>query len=111
MEELNNELDKIVRIIKESNEYKKCILIKKRMENNPDIVSLIDELKKIQKEYVKSNYDSTFKEKLDYIEKQLYCIPIYVMYNQELNKVNEKINYVRDCLNNYFYKLLNNKES
>ena len=34
-------------------------------------------------------------------------IPLYSIYNQKLNVINEKISYVNDELNDYFYKLLN----
>lgn len=111
MEELNNSLDIVVELIKNSDEYKKCISLREKMRKNSEIVELVEEIKKLQKEYIKSNYDSLIKEKLDYTEERLYRIPIYIIYNQELNKVNDKINYVRDRLNDYFYKLLNSKES
>lgn len=107
MEELNKALDDVIFTIKDSKEYKKCTQLRKQMNDNKEIVRLIDEIKKLQKEYVKSNYDSDIKKKLDYVEEELYRIPIYVIYNQELNKVNEKIDYVRDSLNDYFYNLLN----
>lgn len=109
MEELNRALDDVIFTIKESKEYQNCIQLKNKMQGNEDIVRLVDEVKKLQKEYVKSNYDSDIKKKLDYVIEELDSIPIYVIYNQELNKVNEMIDYVRDTLNEYFYKLLNER--
>ena len=41
------------------------------------------------------------------IEK-LNTIPIYVVYMQYLEKVNEMINIVKDELNDYFVDILNN---
>ena len=63
MEELNNQLDIVVNIIKSSDEYKKCIDLRNKMSSNEEIVKLVEEVKKLQKEYVKSNYDSNVKEK------------------------------------------------
>lgn len=107
MEELNNSIESIIESVKESNEYKKCISLREKMSENDELMKLIEEVKFLQKEYVKSNYDSKIKEKLDYAEEELYRIPIYVIYNQELNKVNFKINYIKDRLNDYFYNLFN----
>lgn len=107
MEELNNSIESIIDSVKESNEYKKCISLREKMSENDELMKLIEEVKSLQKEYVKSNYDSKIKEKLDYAEEELYRIPIYVIYNQELNKVNFKINYIKDRLNDYFYNLFN----
>ena len=44
---------------------------------------------------------------LDEVKNKLNEIPIYVIYNQNLEKVNEMINLVKDELNTYFDNLLN----
>ena len=58
MEELNKEIDDLISYIQNTVEYKKCIMYKEQMSNNSDINYLVNEIKKIQKLYVKSNYDS-----------------------------------------------------
>ena len=108
MEELNNSLDELIATIKDSSEYKKCISLKEKMKNSDDVVRLVSDVKRLQKEYVKSNYDSNIKDELDKSLKELNAIPIYSIYNQNLEKVNGMIDYVRDSLNDYFYKLFNN---
>ena len=109
MEKFNNALNDVINCIKDSKEYKMCISLKKEMEDNEEINSLIEEVKKYQKKYVKSNYDDSIKVKLDDLNNKLLNIPIYSVYNDNLKIVNEKIDYVRDTLNDYFYNLLNNK--
>ena len=38
---------------------------------------------------------------------ELFNIPIYKIYLDNLEVVNQKIDYVKDSLNDYFYKLFN----
>lgn len=110
MEELNKIIDELTDTIINSKEYKNVIELKKKMETNQELIVLINEVKTLQKKYVKSNYDEQLKEKLEIKEKELSSVPIYSIYNENLNKVNEMINLVKDELNNYFYKKLNPKD-
>lgn len=107
VKQLNKALDEVIQCIIESNDYKECIRLKNAMSKNNNIINLVSNIKTLQKEYVRSNYDDTLKKELDEVEKKLLDIPIYSSYIQHLEKVNEMINYVRDELNNYFYKVLN----
>lgn len=108
MEKLNKSLDEVVNTIKNSKEYKKCILLKEKMESNDEIKSLVKEIKFKQKKYIKSN-DSNILSELNELEERLNCVPIYHVYTENLEKVNEYIDYVKDELNDYFNKLLNKK--
>lgn len=99
-------LDEVVKCITDSKEYKKCIELKKKMSDNEEINSLIEKIKKLQKKYIRTN-DTSIKEELSDLEKKLESIPIYVVYMQNLSIVNEKIEFIKDELNNYFYKLFN----
>lgn len=107
MEELYKALDEVINSITESDEYKTCIELKDRMSKNINITDKIDKIKKLQKEYVKSNYDFNIKIKLDELNNELISIPIYKIYMDNLEIVNEKIDYLKDSLNDYFYKLFN----
>ena len=102
---MNKELDELVSYIKNTSSYKNCISIKKKMDKNEEICSLIEKIKSLQKKYVKSNYDDSIKEELDKLEFKLNSIPIYVEYNNNLEKVNEMIDLVKDELNDYFTDL------
>ena len=106
MEEFYNNLDSVVSTIKDSKEYKKCIKLKKEMDSNEEITSIVKEIKKLQKKYINTN-DSNIKKELDELENKLEEIPIYHIYLENLEKVNYMINYVKDELNDYFDKLLN----
>lgn len=111
MEELNNEIDDIVQYIKNSSEYKKCILLKEQMNDNDEIKFIVDEIKTLQKKYIRSNYDDKIKKELDKKNEILSNIPIYNVYNQSLDAVNAMIDYVRNRLNDYFEQLTNSKRN
>ncbi|MBQ6497228.1 MAG: YlbF family regulator [Bacilli bacterium] len=109
MEKLYKSLDEVIECIKESSEYKDCLKIKKQMDSNKELVELINKVKELQKKYIRSNYDSNIKEELDKYESELKDIPIYNIYLEKLDKVNQMIDYVKDSLNDYFDSLLNKK--
>lgn len=75
--------------------------------NNSSLMELINNIKKLQKKYVATNDEKVLSILNENIEK-LNTIPIYVVYMQYLEKVNEMINLVKDELNDYFVDILNN---
>ncbi len=105
MENVANNIKDIVSYIQNSNEYQICVKLKKQMSDNPDICLKIERIKTLQKKYVKSNYDQNIKKELDLLVKELEAIPIYVVYTEKLELVNQMIDYVRDSLNEYFQLL------
>lgn len=102
---MNKELDELISYIKNASSYKNCISIKKKMDNNEEICSLVESIKKLQKKYIKSN-DDDIKKELNTLEEKLNNIPIYVEYNNNLEEVNKMIDLVKDELNDYFTDLL-----
>ena len=107
MENFYNSLDELIDYIKNTIEYKKCLELKNKMSSNSNINSLIDNIKNLQKKYIKSNYDSDIKLELDKLNEELNNIPIYITYTEYLDRVNEMISYVNDELSDYFYNILN----
>lgn len=106
---MNDAINDIIKCIICSDEYKKCMELKEKMSKNEELVKLVEQVKNKQKQYVKSNYDENIKDELKLLEDRLNEIPIYVVYLQNLEKVNHKISFVKDELNDYFYNLLNEK--
>ena len=104
---LSNSIDDLVDYIINTKEYKNCIKYKEEMEKDKSIIDKVNSIKKLQKQYVRTN-DLSIKEELDILEKELNDNDLYTKYNQNLEVVNNMINYVKDELNDYFYKLLNN---
>ena len=107
MENVYNALDEVIQTIQSSSDYQTCISLKEKMKDNEEITSLVTKIKDTQKKYIRSEYDSSFKKELDSLEEQLINIPIYHMYQESLERVNQMITLVKDTLNDYFSQLLN----
>ena len=106
MENVNKSLAEVIQCIQKSKEYQTCIFLKEKMADNEELSAKINKIKSLQKQYVK-NQSSSIKKELDELEEQLKMIPIYTVYLQNLEIVNEKIDFVKDSLNDFFYSLLN----
>lgn len=106
---MNRKLDDTISYIVNSFQYKKCIALKEKMSKNAEITDLVEKIKILQKQYVNTKDESILVE-LKNLEEKLQNIPIYVSYMQYLDDVNQMINYVKDELNDYFYRLLNSTE-
>lgn len=102
MEELNKVIDYIIN----SNSYKKCMELREKMSKNSEIMNLIDDIKSLQKKYIRNKSDNIKKE-LDEKTDKLFNIPIYYKYNKYLEEVNNMISYVEDELNDYFERVIN----
>jgi cell fate (sporulation/competence/biofilm development) regulator YmcA (YheA/YmcA/DUF963 family) len=109
MENVLNNLEEVITTIKESKEYKNCILLKEKMDSNIDIKDKVKRIKLLQKKYIRSGKDKDIKKELDNLEEELNNIQIYKVYLENLEKVNYMIDYVKDSLNDYFTDLLNEK--
>lgn len=106
---LNKSVNDIVCSIIGSLEFKECIRLKEKMDNNTDIKELVESIKKLQKEYVRTSDDS-IKDELNILENRLESIPLYASYQRSLSEVNQKIDFIKDELNDYFYNVVNPKE-
>ena len=49
---MNEALNEVINTIINSDDYKKCIELNNTMASNEELVSLIEEIKKLQKKYV-----------------------------------------------------------
>ena len=87
-------IEELFQTIISSNEYKSYEEINKILENNKEITSLVNTIKKLQKESVKLEYnkDAKYKE----IDKQikdkinkLNSIPLYKEYIRRMNELND----------------------
>lgn len=103
---MDKALNDVIDCIKNSPEYIECVELKKKMDSNEEITKLIKDIKLLQKKLLRTD-SIEVQEELDSKINRLNEIPIYSIYNQKLNVVNEKISYVNDELNDYFYKVLN----
>ena len=100
-------LNELINYIKTSNEYKECIRLKEEMGKDTELLLLIQEVKKCQRDYVKSGYSDSKKEILDENMKLLESNKTYILYSYYLDRVNESISIVKKELNDYFFDITN----
>lgn len=106
---MDKAIKEVIDCIINSKEYQECLKIKEKMKDNEDINTRVNKIKKLQKEYLKTN-SLEIEEELKRVEEELNRIPLYAIYNQNLEIVNQKISYVQEEINDYFYKLFNEKD-
>jgi len=103
---LSKAISEVVTAITDSEEFKECIRLKEKMNQNSEIKELIESVKKLQKKYVRTQ-DDDVKAELDKVQEKLDSIPLYDSYQKKLAEVNNKINFIKDELNDYFYNVVN----
>ena len=105
MANVASSVEELVSYIKSTKEYQMCISLKEKMKDNLEIEELVQNIKLLQKKYIRSEYREDVKKELDECTERLNSIPIYSTYLENLEKVNEMINYVKETLNDYFTSL------
>ena len=100
---------KLVQALKQTKEYQEYLLSYQKILNNQFINNKIQNLKDLQKKYVKSAYlDQEIKEKMDKILKELENNQIYANYLKKQKQFNCIIDQITLGLNTIFEKILNN---
>ena len=84
---LSKAINEVVSVITESDEFKECIELKKRMDENSEIKELVQSIKTLQKKYVHT-LDDSLKIELEQKEEKLNNIPLYYSYQRKLAEVN-----------------------
>lgn len=92
--------DDLVRTIKNSALYQSHQQLCQALKNNQKVMSLIEQIKVQQKQYVKSNFqDQDQKKRLDALQKDLEEIPLYKAYQASLDNINELLEQMKEELN------------
>lgn len=106
---LSKAISEVISAITDSPEFKECIRLKEKMDQNSEIKELVETVKKLQKKYVRTQ-DEQVKEELDKVQERLDSIPLYDSYQKKLAEVNRKIDFIKDEMNNYFYNVVNKEK-
>lgn len=110
-EEIENKAKELVNVIKEDNDYKEYITLRKKLKSNQELMSKIENIKKLQKEYVKSAYlDTSIESKLNKELKDLETMPLYKEYIVKENKINFLCIDINEGLNILFNDILNQSD-
>jgi len=106
-----SKIEEIVNIIKNSDEYQKYIEVSFKMKNNKEIMSLIDEVKSLQKNLVKEqslgNDISLIDEEINKKIEELEEYPIYLEYTYLQEDLNNSISLVKNSIENYINNITN----
>lgn len=104
---MNNEIlkkiDEIINKIENSKDYLKYLDLKSKIENS-ELVTLINEIKVLQKDVV---HHIDKKELLDKKISELNSNPLYREYCNTIYELNNTYTVIENNLNNYFYNKLN----
>ncbi|MCI8346451.1 MAG: YlbF family regulator [Bacilli bacterium] len=103
---VEKKINDLIDYIINSYEYKRCLEIKKQMTQCNELNQLIKDIKKLQQDYIKTNGNS-IKQELNKKQKRLEQIPIYCEYNRYLERINEKLDFIKESFNDYFDQKLN----
>ena len=103
--------DEIIEIIKNSKEYQQYIEISNKMKDNKEIVSLINDIKKLQQKLVKEQsvgnditvLDKEINDKLKILEEY----PIYLEYLYLQEDLNNSINLIKESIEDYINNITN----
>lgn len=102
-------VEDIVTSITGSKEFQDCLRLKEKMNDSQEVKELVEKVKKLQKELIKTG-DPGIREELEKVQDRLNSIPIYDSYQKKLAEVNQQIETIKDELNDYFYKVVNPKK-
>ena len=108
-DKLNEKIDEMISIIKSSDEYKKYMEISSKMEQDEEIMTLIREIKELQKKIVKEesfgNDISTLDEDINKKIKLLEEYPIYLDYIYLQEDLNNTMQMIKESIEKYLYDL------
>ncbi len=104
-------VEDLVSIIKNSEEYQQYMMLKEKIQKNIELTSLIENIKRIQKELVKKEAN---KEDINELEKEYFHlleklnqIPLYVDFKNTQRSLNEIYQSIKEQLDDYFNKVFN----
>ena len=107
---MNNEIlkkvDELIKEIEKSSEYQKYLSLKEQINKNKELMSLVNKVRLLQKDYV---HHLSSKKELEEVTNELYNYPLYREYINTLDEINNIYTIIENSLNNYFESKLNDK--
>jgi len=106
--EIEGKITEIITYIKETNSYKNYIKAKELLNSNQELLTLIEDIKKYQKEIVKNpNKKEELESKINQNLSVLNNDPLYLEYTNYQDEVNNMLTIFENKLNKYFYDVFN----
>jgi len=108
--EILSKTDELIEMIKKDDLYKRYVLVSKQMKDNEEIMTIISDIKLLQKKAVNLEYK---KEDISLVEKEissklnlLNSYPIYQEYSYLLEDLNGLFQEIKAILESYINGLL-----
>ena len=107
-EEILDKALELVKEIKNDKEYREYVTLRNEIKSNKEIMKRIENIKTLQKQYIKSAYlDDEIKVKLDKELSELEDIPLYKEYLLKEKKINNILTTIKEGINVSFENILN----
>ena len=107
-EEILDKALELVKEIKNDKEYREYVTLRNEIKSNKEIMKRIENIKTLQKQYIKSAYlDDEIKVKLDKELSELEDIPLYKEYLLKEKKINNILISIKEGINVSFENILN----
>ena len=107
-EEILDKALELVKEIKNDKEYREYVTLRNEIKSNKEIMERIENIKTLQKQYIKSAYlDDEIKVKLDKELSELEDIPLYKEYLLKEKKINNILISIKEGINSSFDNILN----
>lgn len=111
MNDIIKKVDELINLIKESKEYKEYLNLKEILRKDEDITSLIEEIKKSQRNIVRLKQNgNSFEKEEETINKNLDLLnsfPIYVEFSYLQKELNDEFQIIKDLLESEINKITN----
>lgn len=110
-DKLHEKIDEMISIIQSSDEYKKYMEISSKMAQDEEIMTLIHEIKELQKKIVKEEsigHDiNLLEEDINKKIKLLEEYPIYLDYMYLQEDLNNTMQMIKESIEKYLYNITN----
>ncbi len=111
MNDIIKKVDELINLIKESKEYREYLNLKEILRKDEDITSLIEEIKKSQRNIVRLKQNGkSFEKEEETINKNLDLLnnfPIYVEFSYLQKELNDEFQIIKDLLESEINKITN----
>ncbi len=109
--EIIEKTKELVKTIKEDSLYKEYMELRHELKSNKEINDKIEEVKRLQRKYVKGNYqDKEVLDNINTLTKELESVPLYYIYNQKEEELNNNLLLIKEGLSKTFNEIVEYKQ-
>ncbi len=106
-EEIILKTQELTNKIKEDKLYKDYMKLRQELKKDENITKTIEEIKRLQRKYVKANYhDKETLAKINNLTNELEKIPLYVIYQQKEENLNNNLVFIKEGLRDTFSSIV-----